>query len=95
MNIAQVIPLPDFTLLIESDQGHSGIFDVQPYLNLEAFQALRNMDEFLKVQSGGYFVEWDCGADLSADTLFAQWQPRVQSAPPTMPSHTAAAGANP
>ncbi len=22
----------------------------------------------------GYFVEWDCGADLSADTIEARWQ---------------------
>jgi hypothetical protein len=23
---------------------------------------------------GGYFVEWACGADLSADTIEARWQ---------------------
>ncbi|WP_280938426.1 hypothetical protein [Thioflexithrix psekupsensis] len=22
----------------------------------------------------GYFVEWECGADLSADTIEAHWQ---------------------
>ncbi|MBU1411131.1 hypothetical protein KKC22_06385 [Myxococcota bacterium] len=25
---------------------------------------------FAKVRNGGYFVEWENGADLSADTLF-------------------------
>jgi len=30
--------------------------------------------EFLKVSGGGYFVEWDCGADLSADTIEARWR---------------------
>ncbi|MFH0728984.1 MAG: hypothetical protein V2B19_21930 [Pseudomonadota bacterium] len=24
--------------------------------------------------NGGYFIEWDCGADLSADTIEARWQ---------------------
>jgi hypothetical protein len=29
---------------------------------------------FMKVSNGGYFVEWDCGADLSADTIEAHWK---------------------
>jgi hypothetical protein len=28
----------------------------------------------MKVSNGGYFIEWDCGADLSADTIEARWQ---------------------
>ena len=71
MRIAKVIPNPDCTLQIVCDDGRSGIFDVSPYLNLEAFDDLRNRDEFKKVSNGGYFVEWDCGADLSADTIEA------------------------
>jgi len=27
----------------------------------------------MKVINGGYFTEWECGADLSADTIEAQW----------------------
>ncbi len=49
-------------------------FDVSPYLVYEAFEALRDHSEFMKVANGGYFVEWDCGADLSADTIEARWQ---------------------
>ncbi len=37
-------------------------------LDYEAFEKLRNPDEFMKVRNGGYFIEWECGADLSADT---------------------------
>lgn len=29
--------------------------------------------EFTKITNRGYFVEWDCGADLSADTIEARW----------------------
>jgi hypothetical protein len=32
------------------------------------------INEFQKVSNGGYFVEWDSGADLSADTIEARWQ---------------------
>lgn len=79
MNIAHVTPKPDFTLLIESDEGTSGLFDVRPYLELDAFRTLQEADEFFKVQNGRYFIEWNCGADLSADTIFAKWQCRSAS----------------
>jgi len=29
---------------------------------------LKNAASFQKVKNGGYFIEWECGADLSADT---------------------------
>jgi hypothetical protein len=57
-----------------ADDGRVGRFDVSPYLQYEAFEALRDAAEFKKVINGGYFVEWDCGADLSADTIEARWQ---------------------
>jgi hypothetical protein len=43
------------------------------YLTDEAFVILRDKNEFSKVTSGGYFIEWDCGADLSAGTIEARW----------------------
>jgi len=38
------------------------------------FEALQNQSEFAKVINGGYFIECDCGADLSADTVEERWQ---------------------
>jgi len=35
--------------------------------------------EFEQIYNGGYFIEWDCGADLSADTIEARWQTRPTS----------------
>jgi hypothetical protein len=26
----------------------------------------------MKIRNGGYFVKWECGADLSADTIEAK-----------------------
>ena len=71
MKITQIIANPDFTLSITFDNGNSGLFDVKPYLNIEAFIKLNNIEEFNQVHSGGYFIEWECGADLSADTIKA------------------------
>jgi hypothetical protein len=72
MKIKQVKPLLDHTLEIVSDEGISGIFDKKPYLHYEAFQPLAQISEFMKINNGGYFVEWECGADLSADTIEAK-----------------------
>ncbi len=74
MRIAKLSPQPTGVLSIIADDGRVGNFDVNPYLEYEAFEALRDYSEFQKVYNGGYFIEWDCGADLSADTIEARWQ---------------------
>jgi len=74
MRIVELDPQPDWVLSIVADDGRVGRFDVSPYLKYEAFQDLREPGEFVKVLNGGYFVEWACGADLSADTIEARWQ---------------------
>ena len=74
MNIAQVEVLPDFRLRVVLGDGASGFFDVRPYMQFEAFGPLDNPEEFSKLRDGGYYVEWDCGADLSADTIEARLQ---------------------
>ena len=78
MKIAELRPQPNWVLSIVADDGRVGSFDVSPYLGYEAFEDLRDRSEFMKVVNGGYFVEWDCGADLSADTIEARW--KVQGA---------------
>lgn len=74
MRIVKLSPQPDWVLSIVADDGRTGSFDVKPYLKYEAFEELHQPDEFIKVFNGGYFVEWACGADLSSDTIEAQWQ---------------------
>jgi hypothetical protein len=74
MKIARLCPQSNWVLSIVADDGRVGSFDVSPYLEYEAFQDLRHPSEFVKVFNGGYFVEWDCGADLSTDTIEARWQ---------------------
>jgi len=72
MRIANLTPLPDWKLKVETDDGRTGVFDVRPYLEYEAFQELKDSAAFTKVANRGYFVEWECGADLSADTVLAR-----------------------
>ena len=65
---------PEILFPSQAADGRRGLFDIRPYLEFEAFEALRDINEFTKVSNGGYFVEWDCGADLSADTIETKWQ---------------------
>ncbi|HPA46973.1 MAG TPA: DUF2442 domain-containing protein [bacterium] len=74
MRIAEVHPQSNWVLTVPSDDGRTGTFDVRPYLEYEAFADLQDQKEFVKIRNGGYFVVWDCGADLSADTIEARWQ---------------------
>ncbi len=74
MRITELQVKPNHVLFIVADDGRIGGFDVTPYLEYEAFGPLRDPSEFEKVVNGGYFIEWECGADLSADTIEAEWQ---------------------
>ena len=74
MIIAEICPHSDWILSIVSSDGCVGEFDVSPYLDCEAFAPLRDIDVFMKVSNRKYFIEWECGADLSADTIEAHWR---------------------
>lgn len=75
MNIVEVIPKENHILYVKAEDGQAGLFDVKRYLDSEAFSPLKDEAEFRRVRNGKYFIEWDCGADLSADTIYARWSP--------------------
>lgn len=71
MIIKEVIPLDTGILRMVADDGRVGTVDLSCYLDSPAFVPLTSKEEFVRIRNGNYFVEWDCGADLSADTLEA------------------------
>jgi hypothetical protein len=79
MRLEKVIPLPNHNLHVLLFDGREGIFDMRSYLDYEVFMPLRQLPNFMKIHNGGYFVEWECGADLSADTLEAGMVPAVEA----------------
>lgn len=74
MNIAEVIPQDNYILYVKCEDGRTGLFDVKPYLESEVFSPLKNKVEFDRLYNGKYYIEWACGADLSADTIQARWE---------------------
>ncbi len=79
MRIAEVTSREDGILIVVAEDGRFGIFDVRPYLESPAFHPLKDWAEFSQVRNGGYYIEWSCGADLSADTIEARWQEDAKS----------------
>lgn len=73
MIIRECKALDNYLLQVVSEDGKQGFFDMNAYINLDAFLPLKDFEEFKKISNGGYFVEWNCGADLSADTIEAKW----------------------
>jgi len=73
MKILEIVPQKNSILYVRTEDGRTGLLDVKPFLEAEAFKPLSDNREFERIRNGGYFIEWDCGADLSADTIFARW----------------------
>ncbi len=86
MNIVEIIPKENYILYVKTEDGKAGLFDVQPYLKSEVFAPLKNQHEFKRIHNGKYFIEWDCGADLSADTIQTQWNAIAEDAQPCVPA---------
>ncbi len=74
MIIENIVPKDKFILHITADDNRSGLFDVSPYLDSEVFSQLKEGNNFSQIHNGKYYIEWDCGADLSADTIEARWE---------------------
>lgn len=74
-NIVEIKANDDWTLDVSFDDGAQRRFDLKLLLENEAFLALQNIGLFKRVHNGGYFVEWNNEADLSADTLYFQGKP--------------------
>ncbi len=54
--------------LMDLKRKHPAYLDVVSYTYVCPLQ-----DNFKKIHNGKYYVEWDCGADLSSDTIEAKW----------------------
>ncbi len=72
MIIREVIPLEGGFIRVVAEDGRAGTVDLGCYLDSTAFAPLKNREEFARLRNGKYFIEWVCGADLSADTLEAR-----------------------
>ncbi len=68
------MPLPDFSLMVQFENGARKKYDVKPLFNRwEAFQALtavKGLFEQVRVDIDGYGVSWNDNIDLSCNELY-------------------------
>ena len=86
MNIVQIVPKENHLLYVTTDDGRVGLFDVTPFLESEVFAPLKDRNEFERIHNGRYFIEWECGADLSADTIQAHLTPMANNGAQGVPA---------
>lgn len=68
--LTSVVPLEDYSLLVDFENGEQRCFDMTPYLDKGVFRELRDRDYFAKVRLIFGGVQWPHEQDLSADTLY-------------------------
>ena len=65
-----VVPQPDYCLLVTFGNGEKRIFDVKPFLAFKAFSELKNPVLFDTVKPAGLSIEWIHGQDICPDELY-------------------------
>ena len=71
--VVSVVPLSDFQLRVQFDDGTQGIASLQDRLFGPVFEPLKNLAFFQKVRIDEFGVIcWPNGADLAPDALYAQ-----------------------
>jgi hypothetical protein len=67
--IIKAIPLEDYKIEILTSSGISGIFDVKPYLQGNAFKELISESYFRMVRPAHHGIMWPHEQDFSSDTI--------------------------
>ena len=71
-SVTDVMPLPEYRLLITFDNRERREFDMEPYLDKGIFRELRNPALFRAVRVAFDTIEWPNGADICPETLYSQ-----------------------
>ena len=66
----KVVPMNDYLLNTEFDNGEQKVFDVKPYIKGSWYGELSDPTYFKSVVTNGYSVEWANGQDLCPDELY-------------------------
>ena len=73
-SVSKVLPVEDYTLIIEFDNGESGKLDMKPFLDFGIFQRLKDRNAFRRVRVAFDTIEWDSGVDLDPEFVYTKCQ---------------------
>ena len=68
--IVHVVPSKDFELLLTFENHEKRVFNVKPYLNLDAFSEIKNEDLFKTVKISYDTVAWVNRVDIDPEELY-------------------------
>lgn len=71
-SVISVIPKNDYLLDITFNNGESGILDMKPYLDFGIFNQIKDYKSFEKVSVSFDTIEWESGADLDPEFVYAK-----------------------
>jgi hypothetical protein len=70
IELTDVKPSENYTLLLTFSNGEVRRFDMKPYLDLEMFSELKNLKIFNSVRKSFDTIQWDNEADIDPDILY-------------------------
>ncbi len=73
-SVKNVVPVPDYNLILTFESGEKKIFDMKPYLEIGIFQELKNYSIFNTVKFNFDTIEWANEADLDPELLYEKGQ---------------------
>ena len=71
-SVRTVTPSKDYELIIEFDNGESGILDMAPFLEHGVFKKLKEPGEFNSVRVSFDTIEWNSGVDLDPEFVYSK-----------------------
>ena len=75
-SVIEVVPGDDYILSVVFDNGKNGTLDMKPILNFGIFQRIKDYNAFKQVHVAFDTIEWDCGADLDPEFVYARCKVR-------------------
>lgn len=81
LDVCQVCALPDFTLLLEFENGERRTFDLKPLLGMRPFDMLRDPRLFSRATIDYGTVVWPGNIDIAPETLYLESNPTVAAVP--------------
>ena len=68
--VKNVIPIADYKLQLQFNNGQEGIYDCAPLLDFGVFKELKDMNYFKQAKAWDGTVVWPHEQDICPDTLY-------------------------
>jgi hypothetical protein len=76
--VTKVEAIDNYQIYIETNQGHKGIFDLHPYLEIGVYKELKDPHYFNQVKLEYGSVCWPNEQDIAPERLIAELKTSIQ-----------------